>query len=84
MPRPTASEQRKAEQLVEYGTYRAIVDIRVGTALAYKAGEPVPVSNVEAHGYLEKGQVCRVDGPAVPRAVEVPAHPEQSDHPDHP
>lgn len=79
---PPASELRKAEQLVEYGTYRATRDIRVGTALAYKAGEPVPVSNVEKHGYLDAGLVSRVEPAPV---LQVPqAHPEHPEHPEHP
>lgn len=52
--------QLRAAQAVEYGTWVAAEDIYVGTALAYAAGQPVPVSNVEQHGYGELGIVARV------------------------
>ena len=41
----------KASQLHEYGMWVAAVDIFAGNALAYRKGDPVPTSNVEAHGY---------------------------------
>lgn len=41
------ADQRRAEQAAEYGKYRANQNIYVGGALAYLAGHPVPVSNVE-------------------------------------
>lgn len=47
----------------EYGTYRAKVDITYEGARAYNAGDPVPVSNVEAHGYLTDGLVEEVTAP---------------------
>jgi hypothetical protein len=52
--------QLQAAQRVEYGTYVATEDIYAGAALAYAAGQPVPVSNVEQHGYGELGLVRRV------------------------
>jgi hypothetical protein len=53
-------EEFKAAQAVEYGTWVAREDIFHGSALAYVAGHPVPVSNVERHGYDELGLVERV------------------------
>ena len=53
-------EEREAAQRVEYGTYVANEDIFHGSALAYAEGHPVPVSNVELHGYDEQGLVRRV------------------------
>lgn len=49
-----------AEQIKEYGTFVATQPINVGTARAYNEGDPVPVSNVEAHGYEKLGWVKRV------------------------
>lgn len=46
-------------QAQEYGTYVAAQDIYVGTALAYAKGHPVPVSNVEQHGYAANGLVAK-------------------------
>lgn len=48
-----------ATQTKEYSTYIATQDIYVGVALAYKTGDPVPVSNVEAHGYDKNGMVAK-------------------------
>lgn len=52
--------QLAAAQRVEYGTWVAREDIYHGSALAYHAGQPVPVSNVEQHDYAELGLVERV------------------------
>lgn len=46
-----------AKQAKEYGTYVAVEPIDVDGARAYNAGDPVPVSNVERHGYLKAGLV---------------------------
>jgi len=54
-------------QAVEYGTYVAVVDIEFEGARAYNVGHPVPVSNVEQHGYLDKGWVREVGAPAEPK-----------------
>jgi hypothetical protein len=48
-----------AAQTKEYGTYVATQDIYVGVALAYRAGDAVPASNVEAHGYDKNGLVAK-------------------------
>lgn len=56
---PAREDLRHAQQ-VEYGTYRAITDIHAGVALAYRAGDAVPVSNVQAHGYEAAGLVEKV------------------------
>ena len=44
----------------EYGQWVANQDIPHGTVLAYRAGDPVPASNVELHGYDRAGLVDRV------------------------
>lgn len=46
---PVAEDIEK--QRVEYGTYVANRPINVDGVRAYNTGDPVPVSNVEAHGY---------------------------------
>lgn len=49
-----------ASQAKEYGTYVATQPIDVGNARAYNEGDPVPVSNVERHGYEKLGWVKRI------------------------
>lgn len=44
------AEDLEAQQ-TEYGTYVANRPIDVNGARAYNVGDPVPVSNVERHGY---------------------------------
>jgi len=61
-------EEIKAVQGVEYGTYVATEDIFFGSALAYAIGHPVPVSNVESHGYEALGVVRRVNPPQAKEA----------------
>lgn len=62
MSDPTANadlspEQELAErQRREYGTYRAAQRINIGGALAFKKGDPVPVSHVE-RGVVTEDQV---------------------------
>jgi hypothetical protein len=41
----------------EYGKWEAAELITVGNAPAYNEGDPVPISNVDAHGYARRGQV---------------------------
>ena len=48
-----------AAQIKEYSTYVATADIYVGNALAYRAGDPVPIGNVELHGYDKDGLVAK-------------------------
>jgi hypothetical protein len=47
-------------QRKEYGQYVAAQQIFVGTALAYNAGDAVPISNAERLGYVEDGAVVKV------------------------
>lgn len=63
-------DEIKAVQQVEYGTFVAAEDIFHLGALAYAVGNPVPVSNVEKHGYEEIGAVRRVAKPTPPSTVE--------------
>lgn len=59
--RPTIDEWELI-QGVEYGTFAAAEQIGVGGRIAYREGDPVPVSNVERHGYdrSDPPQVRRV------------------------
>jgi len=65
---PFATQEEKAafveEQVQEYGTYVAIVPILAGGVPAYNPGDPVPVSNVERHGYEKDGLVAKVGSKA--------------------
>lgn len=68
-------EAYRQQQLHEYGTYVAAQDIYAGLALAYREGDPVPVSNVELHGYDKNGMVRKV-------AEEAPSEPvNEADEP---
>jgi len=51
----------QAAQATEYGTWVAAQDIYVGNACAYRAGDPVPISNVERHGYERNSLVVKRD-----------------------
>lgn len=81
MTQPNAGEvaarDLRAEQAKEYGQYVAAQDIHVGYALAYRAGDPVPASNVNANGYLVDGLVAKVGvnraEQAAPTAAPAPA-----------
>jgi hypothetical protein len=62
---PTATAEEvanlRAAQESEYGTYVALVPISFNGSPAYLAGDPVPVTNVERHGYLEQGLVAKIN-----------------------
>jgi hypothetical protein len=66
------AEELQHVQAVEYGTYAANGDIHHGTALAYAAGHPVPVSAVERYGYEEMGLVRRIAPQPEPAAKAEP------------
>lgn len=72
-PTPTAPDAAArdlmAAQAKEYSTYVATQDIYIGTALAYRAGDPVPVSNVERHGYDKNNQVAKIGTKAAMQAT---------------
>lgn len=57
---PALAAYREA-QIAEYEEYIAAQQILVGTAVAYNYGDPVPVSNVKAHGYDVDGLVLKLD-----------------------
>lgn len=46
-----------ADEAKQWGTWVAKTDIGFGNTLAYRAGDPVPVVNVEAYGYEKQGLV---------------------------
>jgi hypothetical protein len=64
-----AARDLMAAQAEEYGTYVATQDIHVGLALAYRAGDPVPVSNVKIHGYDKIGWVAKTGTKAAAAAT---------------
>lgn len=49
-----------ARQREEYGKYVANQQIFAGNALAYNAGDSVPIDNAERLGYVEHGLVVTV------------------------
>jgi hypothetical protein len=63
-----ATQEEKAafveEQVKEYGTYVAVAPITFNGVPAYNVGDPVPISNVEKHGYEKDGLVARIDSKA--------------------
>jgi hypothetical protein len=62
------AESFRNAQAEEYGQWVAVDAIYEGTALAYNAGDPVPVSNVKRNGYDRLGLVAKV-GTAKAKAV---------------
>lgn len=56
---PPDWQERRDAQIAEYGTWVATQPIYVGNALAYDTGHPVPVSNVQRHGYDADGLVAK-------------------------
>jgi hypothetical protein len=51
------------EQEIEFGTYVAVQDIPYHGVVAYREGDPVPVSNVKKYKYDEDGYVRLVHPP---------------------
>lgn len=60
----TAEELRRAQE-EEYGAYRAVEPIDIGTARAFNVGDPVPKSTVES-GAVSKDKVERVKDKSKP------------------
>lgn len=73
-PEQSDWEVRRLAQIAEYGTYVAVAPIDVsGGIRAYNVGDPVPISNVVEHGYLEQGLVEKVaSAPKAPKQVSTP------------
>ena len=63
------ADQRRADVESEYGQFVAARDIYVGSALAYREGSAVPVSNVKQHGYLQNGLVVTAEQAAADAAA---------------
>lgn len=59
----------RTEQEKEWNTYIAVADITYNGARAYNAGDPVPASNVERHGYLTDKLVARIGTKAADETV---------------
>jgi len=72
-----AYERRAEQELAEYSTYVATATILHNGAPAYRAGHPVPVSNVRKFRYDEQGLVKRVRGEERTQAQQ--AHVTNSD-----
>jgi hypothetical protein len=71
---PSPVEDFAAAQAAEYAAFVAVETILVDGARAYNVGDPVPVSNVELHGYLEAGLVRKAGDPA-PEPAAAPEPP---------
>lgn len=56
MTEPATAEELRAAQQSEYGTYVAKEQITIGGAVAFNAGDPVPVSHVK-RGVVANSQV---------------------------
>lgn len=69
---PSAVEEYRAALVDEYGTYVAVEPIDFDNARAYNIGDPVPVTNVERYGYLDRGLVAKRTSKA---AEDVPTPP---------
>lgn len=61
VPLPKEVLERREQIRKDYSQYVATETIYYDGAVAYQAGDPVPASNVERHGYDEAGVVKRVD-----------------------
>lgn len=61
---PAELEAYKLEQYAEYAKWVAVQDIYAGNALAFRTGDRVPTSTVEAQGYDKNGMVELVNPPA--------------------
>jgi hypothetical protein len=70
-------EAYRQAQLAEYSKYVATQDIYAGLALAYRKGDPVPTSNVEAQGYDKNGLAELVNPP--PKASPTAAVKKEGD-----
>lgn len=71
VPFATPEEVAKlaAEQEEEWGTYMAVAPIAYNGVPAYNIGDPVPVSNVKRHKYLEQGLVAKGDSAAAQKIL---------------
>lgn len=68
----TAAETEKyaQEQEQEYGTYIAAMNIKLDGSLAYRKGDPIPVSNVKKYGYEDNGLAVKVANQAGQKVVQ--------------
>lgn len=74
-PDPAADLQRAHVQRREYGRYRAKAAIRVDGALAFREGDPVPVSHVE-RGVVARSAVEEFGKGEGPAAILEPSDDE--------
>src|SRR3954462_8972729 len=66
-----AMEARRAEQVTEWGTYAAAVQIWSGPALAFDIGHPVPASHVDPSdlSVVTVRHYCPPDLPGQPKCT---------------
>lgn len=57
--RPATADDAVERNVREYGLWVAVQPIYVGMARAYNPNDPVPIANVEAHGYADNGLVVK-------------------------
>ncbi len=68
---PAASvHQYRAAVAEEYGQWVAVAPIDFDNARAYNVGDPVPVSNVAAYKYDERGLVAKAGTKAAEQASQ--------------
>lgn len=67
------ADEQRAKAEAEYGQFVAAQDITFNGVLAYPAGAPVPVSNVERYGYHEHGLVVTAEEAVQRRAAAAEA-----------
>lgn len=69
-PDYTAGREHARALEKEYGQYVATTSIYHDGALAYRPGDPVPATNVKAHGYDGDGLVVKSTTKAAAKAAE--------------
>ena len=67
---PKSAKSRAELEAEEYSTFRAVVAIPHGNAIAYQPGHVVPVSNVEQYGYDKQGLVEKISGEEKTQAAQ--------------
>jgi len=78
-PQVETAEEYAARQTAEYSKFVAAVAINHDGVRAYNIGDPVPASNVDAHGYLDAGWVRPADEPAPEPSTPEPVVPPQGE-----
>ena len=66
---PETAEEYLARQDAEWSQFVAVQDIYHNGVLAARVGDPIPASNVSAHGYDEAGLVAKTTTKAAKAAI---------------